>query len=526
TEATEINIPGVLRLRVLPGAGERHPFEAKREADNLLRELCERAGVADVGAAREMNQRLRTAEHDSAEAHEVVQLALSGLTAEELEERFTTLTARIQTYQQQRGAEPALPPDIDSAVTAEHIARERLGAVQTQLTACAELRDERRDLAAKLREDAAVREATITAMCAEHEHLQEQLATARDRVGDHLVAEDLAYAEERVTLAERELTSLEETLAALDPEILKIRLDNARQVNDRMIREGEEHDRELNLLTGRLEMAGTEGRQDSLDAAESAAASAESEYRGLHLRAQAAQLLYQTMTEHREEAKRSYVAPFRIKLEQLGRIVFGPDLRLEVDGDLRIVSRTVDGVTIGYENLSTGAQEQLCLISRLACASLVDPAHGVPVIIDDALGHSDPQRLEHLGAVFAASAGSTQIIVLTCVPERFRGIGSAHVIPLTKSTQPARTELDATTATASAPAPDPVAPAGAADLDGATAAITECIGTADHPLRKAEILGRTGLAPESWPQAIRLLLDGGRIVRMGARRGATYQLAR
>jgi uncharacterized protein YhaN len=85
----------------------------------------------------------------------------------------------------------------------------------------------------------------------------------------------------------------------------------------------------------------------------------------------------------------------------------------------------------------------LCVLSRLACATLVSPASddqadaGVPVIFDDALGYSDPDRLERVGAAFNAAGGQSQVIVLTCVPERYRNIGSASVVYL-EETSPDR----------------------------------------------------------------------------------------
>ena len=82
--------------------------------------------------------------------------------------------------------------------------------------------------------------------------------------------------------------------------------------------------------------------------------------------------------------------------------------------------------------LSGGAREQLAVIGRLAAASLVsDDAHGgAPVIIDDALGYSDPERLEGLGAALAEAGRRSQVIVLTCMPERYARIGSACTIRL------------------------------------------------------------------------------------------------
>ena len=79
--------------------------------------------------------------------------------------------------------------------------------------------------------------------------------------------------------------------------------------------------------------------------------------------------------------------------------------------------------------MATNAQaEQLGIISRLACAMLIDPADGVPVIIDDALGYTDPERLASMGAVLGHAGRNTQVIVLTCTPQRYQGVGGAHLV--------------------------------------------------------------------------------------------------
>jgi uncharacterized protein YhaN len=52
------------------------------------------------------------------------------------------------------------------------------------------------------------------------------------------------------------------------------------------------------------------------------------------------------------------------------------------------------------------------------------------VIFDDALGYSDASRLERVGAAFNSAGHQSQVIVLTCVPERYQNIGSATVIHL------------------------------------------------------------------------------------------------
>jgi len=55
----------------------------------------------------------------------------------------------------------------------------------------------------------------------------------------------------------------------------------------------------------------------------------------------------------------------------------------------------------------------------------------VPVVIDDALGFSDPDRLTKMGSVFNTVGDRGQVIVLTCQPSRYEGIEGASVIELT-----------------------------------------------------------------------------------------------
>src|SRR5690606_24039445 len=122
------------------------------------------------------------------------------------------------------------------------------------------------------------------------------------------------------------------------------------------------------------------------------------EHERLESRAAAAELLYQTFRTRREEAHARYVTPFKEAIERLGRVVFGPTLEVELDADLRISHRTLDGVRLAFDQLSTGAREQLGIIARLACASIVAGTDGAPVILDDTLGWTDPTRLTQMAA--------------------------------------------------------------------------------------------------------------------------------
>lgn len=146
-------------------------------------------------------------------------------------------------------------------------------------------------------------------------------------------------------------------------------------------------------------------------------------------RAAVAKRLYDTLETHRALAHSRYIAPLYNEILRFGRLLYGATFDIELDDTLAIARRHVDGVWLDLEQLSAGAQEQLALISRLACARLLGDEGGV-VFFDDALGHTDQGRLERLGAVLRLAAEHTQLVVLTCDGERFRHVGGATRIVL------------------------------------------------------------------------------------------------
>jgi hypothetical protein len=345
--------------------------------------------------------------------------------------------------------EPAPKPAAEHDVTSLRAAAD---AARTAAEDAARRADEA-DVACRAAEDAVRGADTRAAVLAEraadarHAHARraEELRAARAGEPDAALAEAETSRLARAREAEREHEVLAAALADDDPETVEARVVNARAVAERLTVEAARLEREHAETTGRLQAAGAQGWHDQLAAAATELEAAVREHDGVARRAAAARRLHETLARHRDRVRRSYVAPFRAQVERLARIVFGPTLALEIDEELRITHRTLDGTTVRFEALSSGAQEQLGLCARLACAALVDPADGVPVVIDDALGHTDPERLARLGAVFTAAtaaAGAAQVIVLTCTPERYHGIGAATVVPLAPSRRTVDHERD------------------------------------------------------------------------------------
>jgi uncharacterized protein YhaN len=268
----------------------------------------------------------------------------------------------------------------------------------------------------------------LTAAESRLEETDKALQVARAETTDAELVQAVATAEETETAASKTLEDARAELERAAPE--RARLDHENQVA--LENEGRELRQELAILTDRLERAGEQSLQEAFDAAREELDFTTAEVAKTDRLAAAARQLWEILGRKRDEARRAYVAPYREALQRLARLVFGPDVAVEVDErSLQVTERTMDGRTVRFDQLSTGTQEQLCVLARLACAMIVSPAAedaGAPVIIDDALGYTDHERLESMALAFSAAREGCQVIILTCVPERYGRIGSARVV--------------------------------------------------------------------------------------------------
>jgi uncharacterized protein YhaN len=257
-----------------------------------------------------------------------------------------------------------------------------------------------------------------------------RLAAERALAGDDELAASSATALGAAQAAQQRVTELADALAAAAPDAVAIELADAKKEADAVRERYEEAARALREITIELSVFGSEGRQGKLDAAETEREHAATEHSQVGGRARAAQLLRSVMTRHRDTTRQRYVEPYRAELQRLGRPVFGPSFEVDIDSDLCIRSRTLNGITVPYESLSGGAKEQLGILARLAGAALVAKEDAVPVVVDDALGFTDPDRLTKMGELFDTVGTHGQVIVLTCSPDRYDGVKGAHRIVL------------------------------------------------------------------------------------------------
>ena len=423
-------VPGTIGVDVEAGLGDARLDEALVAAQTAAKELCARAGVADLAAADVAAAARRDAVTAKRKHEQTITelLGVDGLKAlTGLEARIATAEQRTVGYVEARPVEPPLAPDVDTARGATDEAERALDALRGAAAGAEVEEKAARERLNALETSAAETKVFLQVAEESVKSYERSLAEARAAAADEALAE---YRRIAVVEAERVTGEAQEARTALedkDPERVETLLKNAESVlagADLALRQAE--DERLQVET-RLRDHGEDGLAEKRDHAITVRDAAARDLDAYSARANARKLLFETLSRARDSAHLAYVGPLREKIEALGRVVFGESLRIDMTGDLKIASRTLDRKTVPFESLSVGAREQLGVITRLACAMIVAPDGGVPLILDDALGYSDPSRLEAMGAVLALAGRSCQVIVLTCYPERYRHVGGATI---------------------------------------------------------------------------------------------------
>jgi AAA domain len=424
---TEIELPGMLTARVVPGTSASDTQAKLDAAQEVLAAALVRAHVDDVAAARVLDGQRRelTAARDRFRAR------LEALTADDDTEDLRARLAELH------GREPADKGLFDLEADAATARAELDAAVTAHQTAIADCEKHRKvaEAAAKRLGErsthASVLREKLTAAQSELAVARERLTLQRATAGDDELAVKSEADAERARRAGGLVAQLRGEVARTAPDTVTAALNDAVRTAESLQSRHDGIAEALRELSAQLKVFGTEGRKGQLDSAATEREHAEAEYLRVHRRARAAQLLRSVMARHRDATRLRYVDPFRNQVERLGRIVFGESFEVEIDSELRICSRTLSGRTVPYESLSGGAKEQLGVVARLAGAALVGKEDSVPVVIDDALGFTDADRLTKMGAVFNAVGGDGQVIVLTCSPQRYASVAGAHHIEMT-----------------------------------------------------------------------------------------------
>jgi len=429
-DKNRLTIPGKLEIEISPGSNTDDLTRKVAETRQNLDKLCSSVGVATPEEARKESDKVNEAIREVNAKDKIEKENLRDLSYDDLELKLYSLQQSVPEYLAKRAAEPAICPDLDTAKGAWQAAEAALMAAKRESDSAQRsleaARGVREGLNTKYRET----RVQLDMLAAGHKQACERLKNARQTNADDTLASALSEAQRMLDGEKANVDAAEGSLREKHPERVKALAETARGSLKTTQNRSAMASNELTEVLTRLKIHGEEGLHEQMHIARAHLERISHESKALLRRAAAARLLFETMRDERDKARLAYVAPLKEKIENLGKLVFDESLQVEITDDLQIASRTSGCVTVPFDSLSGGTKEQLSLVFRLACAMIVAKDGGAPLIIDDALGYADPERLHRMGAVLAKAAKECQIVIFTCVPERYSNIGEATVVTM------------------------------------------------------------------------------------------------
>ena len=412
---TALELPGLGGMVIDPGGAVDSDAGAKlTKAQERLSQTLAACGAQDIAAARHALSEAERLDAAVAQAQAVLaELAPEGLDA------LRTALAAART---EAGSAP-------EGGTAEDIAG-LSDALRTAQAAEENARIQRREAEARHATLREARAAARAAALAAGQALEAIQAEAGDPVELTARLMSLEQAQTRLAAA---VTDAAQALAALRADAPDLDTARAAVVRLTSVIDGRRRDRtrleaDLAGVNGSIGALADEGIEEALselrgreEAALARAGRYEREVKSLAC-------LRAALEAARREAREAYFGPVLRELHPLLSILHpGATLRID-DASLLPVALLRDGQDEELDILSGGTREQLAILTRLAFARLFAHAgRPVPVILDDALVHSDDDRIEAMFTALHRVAQDQQIIVLTCRQRAFAPLGGERL---------------------------------------------------------------------------------------------------
>ncbi|HCD3016268.1 TPA: AAA family ATPase [Corynebacterium striatum] len=398
---------GALRATYQAGAGEASE-DTLQHVRARLAELLDAAGCESVAEARAKNDEYQRLHSAVEQAQRELKAALGADDLGELEARYAAQADSFEGVAELEEQGEQDQVSLVDAEAAEEAARVAVTGAEKELAPYRESSTAAVLAGAQARHEAAVEH---------HDSADAALQKAREVATDAALDSAVAAAEEKLTRQRGVLVEL----SAVDVDTVFALYEGVKEEVRSLHNTVHDADGDMREYSGRIEMHS--GVAERLESANAELEIAREVLAAVEKRANAARYLRELLLTHRDAARQRYAQPFVTKLNGLARKVFGGDVDFELSEELVVTARSRDGQTVDLGSLSGGAKEQMAILTRFAIAGLVQD-DGVPVIVDDALGSTDSTRLNLMATLFAQVAKHSQVLVLTCMPQRYARVPS------------------------------------------------------------------------------------------------------
>jgi DNA repair exonuclease SbcCD ATPase subunit len=433
---TTVRVGSELRIHVEPGGKNLADIRSDAEtAEEEYQDALDDLGVESVPDARSQVQEKEQIDTRLEDIDRQIDRLLPE-DSDDFADAEARAEARVENAQDSR-SDLAEDGEVEALPTEEEAVRDRLQQTSDELETA-------QDALAEARGDLQDHEETLQSLRGDLRELQtqkdgkeESLESAQEdldrHVNEHGTDEEIQDALDEVRRKrdekKEEVDDIRDELADLDVESIEARKKRTEQALANTQSDRNELKETLNKVEGRLERNELHGLHERLQKARQKLEDAQADVDRLQKQADAAKLLYDTLTEKRAEARKRYLAPLREEVEGLlGRFFDAEESTVAFDEDLALekLSRSTDG-SFDFDQLSAGARQQLSLLIRLAMARLVARERPHPVFFDDALSDTDPDRFEVIGDILHSVSQDMQIILTTCHRSRHRRLGAHNL---------------------------------------------------------------------------------------------------
>ena len=414
-ENRTVTLGEVAAIEIQPGRGTLDTLrDAKTAADSALTQALRNCGVPTVPEARAAHERLQGINQ------RIAQLTLQARATwsksrEQLREellRAQAELARLGPAASVDGTEDALQDAVvaaDAALTSARTAREAANEGLTQsraqgaaLRAARKGKEEERDRLLRLYAD----RPTAAQLAEKHQQ------AVRDR----------GFAQAAVEKYAREFQDLGGEEAARDAKR------HSQAMHGLAARVQEVRGR-VERLTGTLNAALGCGSYETVQDAGAELEQARVRLQRLERQAAAAQRLWEVLSEARKRVVDRLTAPVMQRLKPYLAGLF-PGCELDMGEELGMVGLRSETLREPFEELSGGAQEQLALLARLGLAEVLAGDGTLPLVLDDSLVNTDPERIRRIHRVLFRAAEKLQVLLLSCHDVLFDGLGADQVFRL------------------------------------------------------------------------------------------------
>jgi len=425
------DLPGVARLRAWGPTG---PIEEHRKklaaAEYRLRDLTESFGTADVNTLEKLRGKAEELDKKVASAQAQVDTLLSGDTLDDIGTVRSRAAAVFESLLEGHPEWKESPPDTEflkssadeieqSFIARVESAEKRWTAAEQAASAAAQQKAALDASLEKTRSDLASLENRLAALTADGKSDEDR----QDALNKAALAWDAARAGLEET--EKKLSGfVDDPVAAVDK--LEKQLEAADEAATKALEEEK-------VEEGKLQTLAAQGLYSALAAAEEEVEALRTEIDREKLRVSAIRLMHDILAQCRAEALAAVAGPVEAAATRTLRRIAGERLGALKLGDsfepAHVVPETAKS-PVWLDSVSGGEGEQIYLATRLALAEVLAREERQLLVLDDVLAFTDAGRLARVMTVLEEAAQKLQVLILTCHPERYRGLGQASFADL------------------------------------------------------------------------------------------------